>query len=163
WDGDGTVRFDTGNGNTQQAGVNGRIERTIVTAPDRMAVAIVTTNPANPVRNIRVFYKPYEAYLLGHGLDPDRSEEHTSELQSRSPPRRSSDLWDGAGTVRFDTGNGNTQQAGVNGRIERTIVTAPDRMAVAIVTTNPANPVRNIRVFYKPYEAYLLGHGLDPD
>lgn len=71
WDGDGTVRFDTGNGNTQQAGVNGRIERTIVTAPDRMAVAIVTTNPANPVRNIRVFYKPYEAYLLGHGLDPD--------------------------------------------------------------------------------------------
>lgn len=64
--------------------------------------------------------------------------------------------WDGGGTVRFDTAAGGTTNA--SGRIERS-VTYAGSFTVEIQSL----PVTNLRVYYKPYEQYLLGTGCDPD
>ncbi len=65
--------------------------------------------------------------------------------------------WDGGGTVRFDSANGGTANA--SGYISRTIGSYGGNFTVEI----QSGTVTNLRVYFKPYEAYLLGAGVDPD
>ena len=59
--------------------------------------------------------------------------------------------WDGGGTVRFDSANGGTTNA--SGYISRTIGSYGGNFTVEI----QSGTVTNLRVYFKPYEAYLLG------
>lgn len=79
WVGNGRVSLNTANGGTTlpvtpgQRQLNGTIDRTATAGAHLWRVTIHDTDPADPVRDIRLYYLPYAAYVgvTGWGLDPD--------------------------------------------------------------------------------------------